>query len=96
MPKKGIVKCRECDKEFDGVLPDNASVGYGYMSIFNEINKELAETLQHHHLDTATVKALHRNICGHKYFDVFLEDGSQGELEANSYCVIYKELGKER
>jgi hypothetical protein len=33
---------------------------------------------------------------GHKHYDVFLEDGSVGDLEANSYCVIYTERGKER
>lgn len=98
MPKKGIVKCQECDAEFEGTLPDNEVVSYGYIDIDGEIpDSFLVENLKQHHYDTAAITTFWgHKIMGHKYFNVFLEDGGRGNLEANSYSVIYKELGKER
>jgi hypothetical protein len=98
MPKKGIVKCQACDTEFEGTLPDNMRVGYNYVDLDGEISDfELLEKLKQHHYNTASIKLPNGgNLAGHKIYDVFLEDGHAGLVEANSYCVIYQELGKER
>ena len=81
--------------EFQGIFPDNKRVGYHYIAVNGEINKRLVEALQEHHLDTSTrVSLLGQGIFGHKFFDVFLENGATGELEANSYTVIYIEQEK--
>ena len=92
MPKKGIVKCQSCDAEFEGKLPDNEFIGYHYFSVAEEIDLDLVEKLQDHHSSTHGLDG----VNGHKYFDVFLEDGNLGELEADSYSVIFTEKGKER
>ena len=96
MSKKGTVKCRTCNKEFEGILPDNLDFGFHYLSIDGEVEEQLVKTLQEHHIKTLEVKELHGYSVGHMYYDVSLRDGSKGKLEANSYFVIYKELGKER
>lgn len=97
MPKKGTVVCQTCNANFTGQLPDDKRVGYHYISTHDEIDHNLKKQLQGHHFDTSTViRITGGGMFGHKHFDVFLEDGSIGELEANSYCVIYTERGKER
>lgn len=96
MPKKGTVVCQSCNANFTGILPDHKRVGFHYVSTDIKIDPNLVEHLQEHHAETASTMTLHGGINGHKYYDVFLEDGSTGDLEANSYCVIYTEKGKER
>ena len=108
MPKKGTVVCRSCDANFTGVLPDHEEVGHEYKLTY-ENNKpdettseksdsNLLNKLKKHHLDTGIINPhyLNKIMLGHKHYDVFLEDGSMGDLEANSYYVIYTERGKER
>ncbi len=96
MPKKGTVVCQSCNANFTGILPDHERRGY-HLSTHERIDPNLLEQLKEHHLDTGTVTTLSGGtMYGHKYYDVFLEDGSEGDLEANSYCVVYTERGKER
>lgn len=91
MPKKGIIKCKECNAEFQGEFPDNKNIGQRYYSLHEELSSDLVKLLEKHHLDSHKA-----GIMGHEDFDVFLEDGSLGTIEAGSYGVIYRELGKER
>jgi hypothetical protein len=65
------------------------------MSTAGEINEILTENLQKHHEETGRRGIGGFKIYGHRDFDVFLENGSQGEIEANSYYVVYKELEDE-
>lgn len=96
MPKKGVVVCIRCNKEFEGILPDNNEPGYKYSTERNEIGSSLVLKLQDHHDNSALIKLARGNIGGHKHFDVFLENNSTGEIEATSYYVTYLEHGKER
>lgn len=93
MPKKGSVVCRSCNKTFAGKLPDHLPVGDIYTSTEGEIDISLVKRLQRHHFDTQEVRTRWGGLSGHKEYDVFLNDGSKGELEANSYCVTYTERG---
>ena len=102
MPKKGIISCThlDCDESIEGILPDNEELGYNYQWFPNrggEIDEETARTIYDHHKDTGEANQLTGNrINGHRNFKVELEDGSEGEMEAYSYFIVYKEFGKER
>jgi len=95
MPKKGVAVCKTCDKEFEGIFPDNRQIWHRYCLQKDQIDSRLFETLQEHHLNTSTkVSISGRGIAGHMNFDVFFEDGTTGEIEANSYLVNYIETSR--
>ncbi|AKM83226.1 hypothetical protein A2422_00285 [Candidatus Woesebacteria bacterium RIFOXYC1_FULL_31_51] len=100
MPKKGIAKCQTCDWEIEGNFPDHEPVGWNYMWTSdgreNDFDKEIGEKLLEHHLDTRSTPSFFGKLYGHKNYEVFLENGSTGEMEANSYFISYNENGKER
>ena len=97
MPKKGHILCIDCGKVFNGILPDSTNPNFIYLSVDNEIDQQLVEELQKHHLETARIYTPDgTGIKGHDKFKVFLESGQIGIIEANSYFVSYTESGKER
>ena len=89
MPKKAHISCEKGDATFTGELPDDQVIEYAYTSTLGEINKELVNKLKKHHHDTGIDTSDGRKF-GHERFDVLLESGETGQIEAMSYCVIYK------
>jgi hypothetical protein len=65
------------------------------MSTAGEINEILTENLQKHHEETGRRGIGGFKLYVHRDFDVFLENGSKGGIEANSYYVTDRELKKE-
>lgn len=108
MPKKGIIQCLDCGKEFEGVLPDDKQLEHLYIGgamygiYYKDLDEKLVDELKQHHKETYTDRDANGDkIRGHRDFKVFLEDGTIGQIEAGSYCVTFKELketpaGKER
>jgi hypothetical protein len=103
MPIKGIVKCTSCDKEFCGTFPDGKSDSDYYefevddeffTSVIgkDEFGLDLVQALIDHHEDTKWTG----RVRGHTEFEVFLEDGTTGELTTRSHGISYKHKGKER
>jgi hypothetical protein len=95
MPKHGVIGCEDCGKLFESDLPDNKDIGSKYLSTHNEIDATLVAELQLHHEKTGVPTNTGPGF-GHDDFDVLLEDGNIGKIEANSHIVVYQELGKER
>lgn len=89
MPKKAHISCEKGDATFTGELPDDQVVEYAYTSTLGEIDKTLVNKLKKHHYDTGINTPDGRKL-GHKHFDVLLEGGGTGQIEAFSYVVIFK------
>lgn len=112
MPKAGSAVCNYCGFTQMGIFPDHKPIGSDYQFAFqirskyiSERNTEdkfdphIADELLDHHLDTRKIDEDDPNrikSTGHSRYSVELEDGSKGELTANPYAIVYKELGKER
>jgi hypothetical protein len=96
MPTKGTVKCRVCNVEIEGELPDHRPTGTPYGSYRGQppvsgFDPDLAEKIFDHHELTKNTEIRMR---GHKDFDVFLENGRRGVIEnTTSYSLAYKEIG---
>lgn len=95
MPK-GLIKCEDCGWEVEADFPE-AEEDYPYEAYNGRAGNELRDqnmldALMKHHRDTKT-----SNIgWGHKGYEVFLEDGSTGEIFTSTYFVQYINHGKER
>ena len=89
MTKRGQIVCTECNWTTDGELPDDNPEGFHYVLMREEITSKdaFANNVVLHHLSTPREDG----FWGHKKYTVFLEDGGTGEIEGNSYCVIYTE-----
>lgn len=56
----------------------------------------LKVAIQKHHEDTRRTTGADAGFYGHRYYDVFLEDGRNGTIEGNSYQVWFKESAHPR
>jgi len=81
MVKKASIVCRTCSWTGYGVVPEGEPTWFHY-----ELESTLKNLIQKHHNETRQSSG----FWGHRNFDVFLENGSTGTIEGNSYCVFYK------
>lgn len=81
---QGDITCQSCDWKITNNIPcEQRSV---------TLRGELERQIKKHHLETGTpVTAIGSDIIrthnGHRHFDVILDNGSHGRIEANSYIA---------
>ncbi len=83
----GTVKCESCNWEVEGELPTPGKINYASHRREHELDEVLVKNIQDHHEDTGTAETPIGKLFGHKYFEVFLANGTFGEIEANSYTL---------